>query len=96
MTVVTIEEAKQRIEELAHLATLGEEVVITQHDSTAVALKPVPSPTVRPKREPGFWAGQFDIDTELLEPLPENELDLWEGNSAQGKELEEIVQGLGA
>jgi antitoxin (DNA-binding transcriptional repressor) of toxin-antitoxin stability system len=91
MTVVTLEEAKTRMEELAHLAVSGEEVLITQNEKPTLALRPVSSvDETSGKRVGGQWEGRFVVGPEFFEPLPDEELDLWEGNSPRGRQLEEI------
>jgi len=90
MTVVTLEEAKTRMEELAQLAVSGEEVLITQGEKPTLALKPVAQTVAPGPRIPGMWAGRFEAGPEFFEPLPDDELDLWEGNSPRGRQLEEI------
>ena len=66
-------------------AAAGEEVVITQDGAAVARLIPVarmPTPThpvpTRP-REFGLYAGWATIGPEFFEPLPEEELRLWEG-----------------
>ena len=92
MTVVTLEEAKNRIEELARLAASGEEVRITQGELPTLALKPVEQSEddLTAKRVGGQWEGLFVLGPEFFEPLPDDELDMWEGNSPRGRKLEEI------
>ncbi len=89
MTVVTIEEAKERIEELAGLASSGEEVRITRGELPAMELKVAEKMTTG-KRVGGQWEGKFVVGPEFFEPLPDELLDLFEGNSPRGRKLEEI------
>ena len=67
MTVVTIEEAKDRIEELAVLASSGEKVRITRGEMPAVELKAAAIP-VAGKRVFGAWAGKFELKDDFLSP----------------------------
>ena len=75
MTVVTLEEAKTRMEELAQLAVNGEEVLITQDEKPTLALKPIAQTVASGPRIPGMWAGKFEIGPEFFEPMPDEWLD---------------------
>jgi antitoxin (DNA-binding transcriptional repressor) of toxin-antitoxin stability system len=77
MTVVTLEEAKTRMEELAHLAVSGEEVLITQDKKPTLALKPVAQTVAPGPRIPGMWAGKFEIGEAFFEPMPDEWLGLF-------------------
>ena len=92
MTVVTLEEAKTRMEELAQLAVSGEEVLITQGEKPTLALKPL-APTVAPgPRIPGMWAGKFEVGPEFFEPLPDEWLDaFYNGPVFPEEKSQEIV-----
>jgi len=68
MTVVTLEEAKTRMEELAHRALSGEEVLITHGDMPTLALKPIgPAGRISGERVPGQWAGRLVVGPEFFE-----------------------------
>lgn len=77
MTRVTIHEAKTNLSRLIEQVEKGGEVVISRRDKPVARLVPVE--TVRPERKPGRFEGQFSIGPEFFEPLPEDELRLWEG-----------------
>jgi len=79
MHSATIFEAKTNLSELVRRAQLGEEVVITsgrEHKPVArlVAINPVPE-----SRRIGFMKGEGSVGPEFFEPLPEDELRLWNG-----------------
>ena len=78
MAVVTIHEAKTTLSRLIARAEAGEEIVIARGRDPVVRLQPV----VNPKRRPQFGAlkGKLDIpDSFFFDPLPQDELRLWEG-----------------
>jgi prevent-host-death family protein len=75
----TMHEAKTQLSKLVERALAGEEVVLTRgkNRTPAVKLVPVKPPTMR-ERPIGLFKGQIDIGPEFFEPLPEEELALWE------------------
>ena len=85
MTTIAIEKAQRDLANLVKRALEGEEIVI-EADSRKVRLAPVPaSPqfdaaTAR-RRGYGSMQGQFEVTNAFFEPLPEEELELWEGRS---------------
>ena len=86
MTLVRIHEAETQLARLIERAKAGEEVVIARGDTPVVKLTPVPHPTA--KRVPALMKGIWpDLpDSFFFDPLPEDELRLWEGgdeNSAR-------------
>ena len=79
MYTATIFEAKTNLSELVRRAQQGEEIVITsgrEHKPVArlVAIDPVPE-----SRRVGFMAGRGDVGPEFFDPLPDDELRLWNG-----------------
>ena len=72
----------------------GEELIIAQGETPVARLVPIapaaaesraagePSPA-RPERRPGLYAGQIIVGPEFFEPLPEEELRLWEGGDKE-------------
>jgi prevent-host-death family protein len=79
MHTATIFEAKTNLSELVRRAQLGEEVLITSGRerkpvARLVAIDPVPA-----SRRIGFMKGQGSVGPEFFEPLPEDELRLWNG-----------------
>lgn len=79
MRKATIFEAKSNLSELIQRAHQGEEVIITSGRerkpvARIVALDPAPE-----RRRVGFLEGQGDVGPEFFEPLPEDELRLWNG-----------------
>jgi len=77
MTRVTIHEAKTHLSRLLEEVEKGGEVVISRRDKPIARLVPIEHK--RPERKPGRMKGLIDIGPEFFEPLPEEELRLWEG-----------------
>jgi prevent-host-death family protein len=77
MYSATIFEAKTNLSELLRRAQLGEEIQITSGRARKpvarlVAINPNPA-----SRRVGFMAGRGDVGPEFFDPLPEEELRLW-------------------
>ena len=80
MTVVTIHYAKTNLSRLLAEVEAGGEVVIARGKTPIGRLVPVsPTPT---KRVFGSMKGQISVDEAFFEPLPDEELALWQGDNA--------------
>jgi prevent-host-death family protein len=77
MTTVTIHAAKTHLSKLIQQAERGEEVVIARGRTPVARL--IAYRTEQPKRGFGSMRGRASIGPEFWEPLPEEELKLWEG-----------------
>jgi prevent-host-death family protein len=75
MTVVSVHEAKAHLSELLSRVERGEEFVITRRGKPVARLTAVGD---APLRELGFVPG-LHVPDSFFEPLPEEELRLWEG-----------------
>ena len=76
MQTVTIENAEANLSRLIALAERGEEIVISRGMKPVVRLVTVEEP---PKeRKPGMFKGELELGPAFFEPLPPEELDLWE------------------
>ena len=76
MVVVSVSRAKTQFSRLIARVEAGEEVTITRRGKAVarlVACKP------RGRRRPGVLKGNAAITDEFFDPLPEEELKLWEG-----------------
>ena len=76
MVVVNVSHAKTQLSQLLARAEAGEEVVIARRGKPVVRLvacKP------RKKRRAGRLEGEVVIPDDFFDPLPEEELKLWEG-----------------
>lgn len=80
MTVVTIHYAKTHLSRLLAEVEAGGEVIIARGKTPVGRLVAV-SPE-RPKRVFGSMMGQIAIDDAFFEPLPDDELALWDGEGA--------------
>lgn len=85
MAVITIHEAKTNLSKLIARAEAGEDIVIARGKDPVVRLTPV-----RPKaegRKPGRLKGLPELpDSVFFDPLPEEELRLWEGDGPDPNE----------
>ena len=70
--------AKTHLSDLVVRAESGEEVILARGKEPAVRLVPVPRE--QPQRQPGRVKGRLTVGPEFFEPLPEEELVLWEGH----------------
>jgi prevent-host-death family protein len=77
MTTVTIHAAKTQLSKLIERAEAGEEVIIARGKTPVIRLVPIEAP--KPKRQFGAMRGRAHVGPEFFEPLPEEELRLWEG-----------------
>lgn len=79
MATIPIYKAKAQLSELIERACAGEQVVISRSGAPAVVLVPVAS---KPRgRRFGALEGLIAVDERFFEPLPEEELAAWEGQS---------------
>jgi prevent-host-death family protein len=76
MAQFSVHEAKTNLSRLIADALDGGDVVIARGSVPAVRLVPV---APQGKRVFGAYKGQFDIDDSFFDPLPDDELDAWEG-----------------
>ncbi len=73
-------EAKTQLSKLVKLANQGEEIVITSgRDRKPVARIVAMEPKEVQRRPLGLFKGVFEVGPEFFEPLPEEELRLWNG-----------------
>jgi len=79
VATVTIHEAKTNLSKLIARAEAGEEIIIARGKEPVARLEAIASR--KGKRTPGRLAGKFNIPDEFfLDPLPEDELRLWEAS----------------
>jgi prevent-host-death family protein len=77
MLRVKVHEAKTNLSRLLARVETGEEIVILRGANPVAKLIPVRSP---PKaRRPGRLKNQGKVDPSFFDPLPEAELERWEG-----------------
>lgn len=75
---VHVHEAKTKLSELIARAQKGEEIIIARGDVPVARIVPIAGP-IAPKRESGTLKGLLKVPPEFFDPLPDDELDLWEG-----------------
>ena len=76
MTTVNVHEAKTNLSKLLARVEAGEEVVIARRGKPVALLV-----KCKPKGKPQFgsWKGKIKVPDSFFDPLPEEELKLWEG-----------------
>ena len=78
MTTVNVHEAKTQLSRLLAQVEAGEEVVIARNGKPVARLVRCEA-KLTGKRQPDTLKGIAWIDERFFEPLPEEELRLWEG-----------------
>jgi prevent-host-death family protein len=73
----TIHTAKTQLSKLVARAEAGEEIVILRGKQPVARLMPLEKPL--PQRKFGAFKGLITVGPEFFEPLPDDELALWEG-----------------
>jgi antitoxin (DNA-binding transcriptional repressor) of toxin-antitoxin stability system len=79
MPSATIFEAKTNLSKLIQRALKGEDVQITTGRERKPVVRLVAIESVRVNRRLGFLEGLGDVGPEFFDPLPEDELRLWNG-----------------
>ncbi|WP_407050383.1 type II toxin-antitoxin system Phd/YefM family antitoxin [Methyloraptor flagellatus] len=73
------------LDDLVAAARRGESVVLVEGDKPVAEIVPVreTTPTTEqaalPPRVPGRWKGLITLDESFFDPLPDDELKMWEG-----------------
>ncbi|HWF00259.1 MAG TPA: type II toxin-antitoxin system prevent-host-death family antitoxin [Caulobacteraceae bacterium] len=75
--IVKIHQAKTQLSKLIAAALAGEEVVIARGSEPVVKLTPIAP--VKRRRVPGRLKGKIAFSDSFFDPLPDEELALWEG-----------------
>jgi len=75
--IVKMHQAKSQLSKLIAAAMAGEEVVIARGSEPMVRLTPIAP--VKKARVPGRLKGKFALTDAFFEPLPDDELALWNG-----------------
>jgi len=82
MHSASIFEAKTNFSELLRRAQLGEEIVITTGRGRKPIARLVAIDPVLESRRIGFMKGEGSVGPEFFDPLPADELRLWNGEGA--------------
>ena len=77
MAIVTVHAAEDAPLRLIEQALRGEEVIIARDEKPVVRLVPVDAP--KPRWVAGTLKGEIEVPESFFDPLPEDELKLWEG-----------------
>lgn len=78
MPIITVHAAKTNLSKLIERAESGEEIIIARGKYPAVKLVPVKAVS---QRHFGLYKGLAKVGPEFFEPLPEDELQAWEGET---------------
>lgn len=74
-----VHDAKSNLSRLINRAHAGEEIIVAKAGEPWAKIVPIGAPA-KPKRQPGGWPELREIpDSVWFDPLPEDELELWEG-----------------
>ena len=76
MPVVNVHQAKTQLSRLLAQVEAGEEVIIARRGEPVARLVRYKA---RGKRRPGILKGKIVVSDSFFDPLPEDELKLWEG-----------------
>ncbi len=81
MAIFTVHQAKTNLSQLLADVEAGKEVVIARGKEPVARLVPMsPSHAIdKPRRVPGLLKGIVHLDDSFFDPLPDDELALWEG-----------------
>jgi antitoxin (DNA-binding transcriptional repressor) of toxin-antitoxin stability system len=77
MTTVTVHAAKTHLSRLIVRAAAGEEIVIVRGKTPVARLTAITPHAV--KRKFGAYRGEFEVPASFFDPLPERDLDAFEG-----------------
>jgi len=86
MTIVTVHHAKTHLSKLIAAAERGEDVVIARGNRPAVRLVPADAEIAAASlvlRKPGRLKGIIAFDESFFDPLPDQDLVLWEGHDGR-------------
>ena len=81
LKMVNVHDAKTHLSRLLDRAHAGEEIILAKAGKPYARLVPYADPEKLPPRKPGRLKGLIGEipDSVWFEPLPDDELDLWEG-----------------
>jgi antitoxin (DNA-binding transcriptional repressor) of toxin-antitoxin stability system len=84
---IDISEVAAKLWSLLEAAGRGEDVVITRDGQAIAKVVAVSSDPLVKKRVFGALKGRIGLGPEFFEPLPEDELALWEGGEDAGNDV---------
>lgn len=78
--MVNVHDAKTHLSKLLDRVRAGEEIILAKAGKPYAKLVPIEKSPARPRREPGGLKVSGPIpDAVWFDPLPDSELELWEG-----------------
>ncbi|WP_374943143.1 type II toxin-antitoxin system Phd/YefM family antitoxin [Sphingomonas sp.] len=82
-----VHDAKTNLSKLMDRAHAGEEIILAKAGRPWARMVPIEPPS-KPKRMPGGWPELANIpDSVWFDPMPEDELALWEGKRLENHGL---------
>lgn len=78
MAIVNVHEAKTHFSHFIDRAHAGEEIIVAKAGKPHARLVPLAAPAKKEPRKPGGLEG-FVLPDSFFDPLPEEELNAWEG-----------------
>jgi prevent-host-death family protein len=79
-TTFNVHDAKTNLSKLMDRAHAGEEIILAKAGVPYAKIVPIETPAPKPRRTPGGLTLSGDIpDSVWFDPMPEDELELWEG-----------------
>jgi prevent-host-death family protein len=82
MSTFTVQQAKTQLSKLLAKVEVGEEVVIARGSKPIARL--IPFEPKKPRAKAGVWKGRIGLDESFFDPLPDDELALWNGEGDDG------------
>ena len=82
MTVVTVSYAKTNLSKLLVRVADVAEVVIARGKTPVARLTPIETATPG-RAKAGVWKGRVGLDDSFFDPLPDDELALWNGEGGE-------------
>ena len=79
MTKLNVHEAKTHLSRYLDRVEAGETLILCRHNKPIAEVRPI-QPRAKKKRVFGIYDG-FGVSPEFFEPMPEDELRLWNGEA---------------
>jgi prevent-host-death family protein len=85
MVKVNVFEIKAKLSEYLDRAVNGERVVICRHNKPVAELRSIEEVRAEPRPTDALpGRPRFDVPTSFFDPLPDEDLDLWDGGATAG------------
>jgi antitoxin (DNA-binding transcriptional repressor) of toxin-antitoxin stability system len=79
MAIVSLDATETTLDQLLARVEAGEEIILARGENPVAKLTPMQLAKPRPRPQFGAWKDKVSVGPEFFEPLPEEELRLWEG-----------------